>query len=170
MFTWRGQPWLLGQYFWSIMMGLPTFFIIRFRKEMFVTKLLLALAHVLIRTPFWVLLKTEFVTVTFWTPSSFADAPRLPMLWIHKTEFVTVIFQTLTVLMDRWLKFIWGFFFFFYTWKPMNIVSWQILLTTLKYLKNVEKREKEYNSCFVIVWINWLTEWELAIYTTNHLA
>lgn len=67
---------LSGQYVWSTKMGLATFFMM-----MFLAKPLLGLAHDFMRTPFWVLVKTALVTVTFWTPSSLRPWPRLPMLY-----------------------------------------------------------------------------------------
>lgn len=61
-------------------MGCLTSRIVTFWNSTFLTDPLLGLPHVFIRSPFCVPVNTAVFTVTFSTPSSSYDFPRLPML------------------------------------------------------------------------------------------
>lgn len=69
-----------------MIIGFLTIFILICWKTMFRTKLLLSFPHVLILTPLSVDMKSTLLTITFSTPCSSSDLPRLPILFwrIHK--------------------------------------------------------------------------------------
>ena len=72
--------WLWGQYSWSMIMGLPTLFIAISSKCISKAVPWWEAGHVFTLTPFWVLVKVQFLTLMPTTGSSLEYFPRLPML------------------------------------------------------------------------------------------
>lgn len=67
------------------------------------TNPLLGLAHDFIPSPFWVLVKVVFLTVTIWTLSASKSLARLPMLW--KRNHIYVFDQCIAHANQEFLSF-----------------------------------------------------------------
>lgn len=84
--TFPGQPSMLGQQFWSIIIGFCTLIMVQCWKITFFTKPWLGLPQDLILTPFWVPTNVTSFTVIFCTPGSFISFAKLPMLIIENKQ------------------------------------------------------------------------------------
>ena len=72
--------WLWGQYSWSMIMGLPTSFMTISSKCISEAVPWWEAGHVFTLTPFWVLVRVQFLTLMPTTGSSLGYFPRLPTL------------------------------------------------------------------------------------------